>query len=86
MLRSLLVATAFAGLVGVTGCGQGSAESAGEKADNAVENATQGHENPGDGPLEQAGSTMDNATGTQRTNDPADAVSDATDGNPATKP
>ncbi|MFT3728390.1 MAG: hypothetical protein QM759_11255 [Terricaulis sp.] len=86
MLRSLLIATAFVGLAGLGACGQGSAESAGEKADNAIENATQGHENPGDGPLEQAGSSVDQATGTQRTDNAADAVNDATDGNPATKP
>jgi hypothetical protein len=86
MLRTLLVATAFASVVGLAGCGQNSAETAGEKADNAVENATQGHENPGDGAMEQAGSAVDNATGTQRTDNPADAVSDATDGNPSTHP
>jgi hypothetical protein len=86
MLRSLLVATAFAGLVGLAGCGQQSAESAGEKMDNAVENATQGHENAGDGAMEQAGQAVDNATGTQRNDDAADAINDATDGNPSTKP
>lgn len=86
MLRSFLVATAFAGLVGLAGCGQQSAESAGEKMDNAVENTTQGHENPGDGAMEQTGQAVDNATGTQRSDDAADAVHDATDGNPSTKP
>ena len=86
MLRSLVLATAFAATLGLAACGQNSAESAGEKADNAVENVTQGHENPGDGPLEQAGANVDQATGTQRTDNPADAVSDATDGKQSTHP
>ena len=64
----------------------GNAEKAGEHADSAVENATQGHENLGDGPLERAGEAADRATRTERQGDAADAVSDATDGNPHTKP
>ena len=86
MPRSVFVATAFAGLIGLMGCGQQSAEGAGEKMDNAVENVAQGHENPGDGAMEQTGQAVDNATGAQRHDDPVDAVSDAADGNPATKP
>jgi len=86
LLRSLLIATAFVGVTGLAACGQNSAETAGEKADNAIENVTQGHENPGDGPLEQAGSSVDQATGTQRSDNAADAVHDATDGDPSTKP
>ena len=86
MLRSLLLSVAFAGVTTLGACGQGSAESAGEKMDNAVENATQGHENPGDGAMEQTGQAVDNATGTQRNDDAADAIHDATDGNPSTKP
>ena len=85
MLRPLLIATAAAGLLGLAACGQGSAEKAGENVDSAVENATQGHENLGDGPAEQVGQAVDNATGHQD-HDAADALNDATDGNPNTKP
>ena len=63
-----------------------SAEKAGENADSAIEEATQGQENLGDGPLEQAGEGVDEATGNQQNNDAADAVNDATDGNSSTNP
>jgi hypothetical protein len=61
-------------------------EQSGENMDSAVEEATQGHENPGDGPLERAGEAVDEATGNTTNNDPADAINDATDGNPSTQP
>ena len=53
---------------------------AGENMDSAIEEATQGQENLGDGALEQAGEGIDEATGNQQNNDAADAINDATDG------
>ena len=85
MYKKLLLAAAAAAALGLAACGQ-SAEKTGENADSAIENATQGHENLGDGPLERTGEAVDQATGHQADNDPADAIHDATDGNPATKP
>jgi hypothetical protein len=86
MLKSIGIAAAAAGALCLAACGQGGAEKAGERADSAIENATQGHHNLGDGPLEQAGGAVDHATGTQRQGDAADAINDATDGNPNTRP
>ena len=85
MLRSVLLAGAATALLSLGACGQ-SAEKTGENMDSSIENATQGHENLGDGPLERTGEAVDQATGHQADNDPADAIHDATDGNPATKP
>jgi predicted small secreted protein len=86
-MRKLLVIAAIAAFsFGLTACGNGgSAEKAGENVDSAIEEATQGQENLGDGPLEQAGESVDEATGTQD-NDDADALNDATDGNSTTNP
>ena len=85
MLKTISIAVASAAMLGLAACGDGSVEKAGESADSAIEEATQGHENLGDGPLERAGENVDQATG--RTNDdPADAVSDATDGSSRTSP
>jgi len=86
MLKSIATAAAAAAMLSLAACSQGSAEKAGENADSAIEEATQGHENLGDGPLEQAGESVDQATGTTNNNDAADAVNDATDGNPNTRP
>lgn len=86
MLKSMLVATAVIGFVGLGACSkEGSAEKAGENINSAMENATQGEKNLGDGPIEKAGESIDNATG-NTDKDPADAIGDAVDGNPATKP
>ena len=54
--------------------------------DSAIEEATQGEENLGDGALEQAGEGIDEATGNQQNNDAADALNDATDGDASTNP
>jgi hypothetical protein len=81
MLKTILTATAAAALLSVAACGDNSAEKSGENADSAIEEATQGHENLGDGPLENAGEAVDEAQ-----ENTADAVNDATDGNPATNP
>lgn len=81
MKKFMLVMMAAAGLAAAA-C----SEQAGENADSAIEEATQGHENLGDGPLEQAGEAVDEATGRETNNNPADALNDATDGNPSTQP
>ena len=64
----------------------GSAEKAGENMDSAIEEATQGEENLGDGALEQAGEGIDEAAGNEQNQDAADAISDATDGDASTNP
>lgn len=81
MLKAILTATAAAALLSVAACGDNSAEKSGENADSAIEEATQGHENLGDGPLENAGEAVDEAQ-----ENASDAVNDATDGNPSTNP
>ena len=85
MLKMIAIAGAAASLISLGAC-TGSAEKSGENADSAIEEATQGHENLGDGPLEQAGEGIDEATGNQQNNDPADALNDATDGDSSTNP
>lgn len=85
MLKTCAAAIAALGLLGLAAC-DGNAEKAGENMDSAIENATQGHENLGDGPLEQAGETIDEAGGQSQNNDAADALSDAVDGDPSTNP
>ena len=85
MLKSIVTAAAAVAMLSLAAC-DGSAEKAGENADSAIEEATQGHENLGDGALEQAGEGIDEATGTQQNNDAADAINDATDGNSNTNP
>lgn len=85
MLKSIAAAAAIFAAMGLAAC-DGSAEKAGENADSAIEEATQGHENLGDGPLEQAGEGIDEATGNQSNTDGADALNDATDGDASTNP
>ncbi|MEZ5957821.1 MAG: hypothetical protein R3C27_11500 [Hyphomonadaceae bacterium] len=84
MLKTLATAAAAAAMLSLAAC-DGSAEKAGENMDSAVEEATQGHENLGDGAFEQAGESIDQVTGTEN-NDAADAINDATDGNANTTP
>jgi len=84
MLKAIATAAAAAAMLGLAACGD-SAEKTGENMDSAIEEATQGEENLGDGPLEQAGENVDEATGGERT-DGADALNDATDGNASTNP
>ncbi len=87
-MRKLIATAAIAAFsLGLAACGNGgSAESAGENADSAIEEATQGQENLGDGPLEQAGESIDETTGNQQNGDAADALNDATDGDRSTNP
>jgi hypothetical protein len=84
--KTLLAALAVLGFAGLGGCSQeGSSEEAGEDMDSAIEEATQGEINRGDGALENAGEAIDEATGREN-DDPADAIHDATDDNPNTQP
>lgn len=86
MLKTTLISCAMLSLLALAACNpQGSAEKAGEDMDSAIEEATQGEINRGDGVLENAGEAIDETTGHQN-NDPVDAVHDATDGNANTKP
>ncbi|MBL8530968.1 MAG: hypothetical protein JNK94_04465 [Hyphomonadaceae bacterium] len=82
-----IMAAAAVGLAGLSlaAC-DGSAERAGERLDNQIEETTQGERDLGDGAFERAGEAIDNAGGTERTDSGADALSDATDGNPDTRP
>lgn len=83
---TMLAALVVLGLAGLGGCSQeGSSEKAGEKMDSAIEEATQGEVNRGDGALENAGEAIDQATGREN-DDPADAIHDATDDNPNSQP
>jgi hypothetical protein len=86
-MRKFIAAAAIAAFsLGLAACGDGgSAEQAGENMDSAIEESTQGEENLGDGALERAGESLDEATGAQN-NDAADAINDATDGNNNTNP
>lgn len=86
MLKPILLAAAATTLLALAACDGGSAEKTGENMDSAVEEATQGAENLGDGPLERAGEQIDEATSSNADTDAADAVHDATDGNPNTNP
>lgn len=84
MLKAMTAALAATAVFGLAACGN--AEEAGENIDGAIEEATQGHENLGDGPMERAGESIDEATGDQRTDDAIDAIGDATDGRSDTNP
>lgn len=67
---------ALGGLL-LAACGPGdSAEKQGEKMDSAIEEATMGDVDHGDGALENAGEAIDEVTGNEN-DDPVDAVGDA---------
>lgn len=85
MLKMIAAAAASFALLGLAAC-DGSAEKTGENMDSAIEEATQGEEDLGDGPLEQAGESIDEGTGNAQNNDAADALNDATDGDASTNP
>ncbi len=57
----IMAVTAAALAFVVAACGQGPAESAGEKADSALENAAGEQTDLTDGPLENAGERIDDA-------------------------
>jgi hypothetical protein len=85
MLKMIATATVAMAALGLAAC-DGSAEKTGENMDSAIEEATTGEENLGDGALEQAGEGVDEATGNQQNNDAADALNDATDNDASTNP
>jgi hypothetical protein len=85
MTKWIALAAAGFAVVHLAAC-EGGAERAGENLDSAVEEAVQGEENLGDGPLERAGESIDEATGATRSGDAADALNDATDGEASTNP
>jgi outer membrane lipopolysaccharide assembly protein LptE/RlpB len=84
MIKTLASAVAISAILGLAACD--SAEKSGENLDSAIEEATQGEEDLGDGPLERAGESIDEATNNTRTDDAADDLNDATDDNPSTNP
>jgi hypothetical protein len=86
MRKIIVAAIAATAMLSLAACGENNAEQAGENFDSSIEEATQGHENLGDGPLEQAGEAIDETTDNQQNNDPADALNDATDGDASTNP
>jgi len=63
MLKSVLAATAAAGLLAIAACSQGANEEAGEAADTAYEQSTTGTTDLGQGPNEEAGEALDEAQG-----------------------
>lgn len=86
MRKTIATAIAAAAMLSLAACGENNAEQSGENLDSAIEEATQGSENLGDGPLEQAGESIDEAAGNEQNNDLSDAVNDATDGDASTNP
>ncbi len=86
MRKTIATAIAAAAMLSLAACGENNAEQSGENLDSAIEEATQGSENLGDGPLEQAGESIDEASGNEQNNDLSDAVNDATDGDASTNP
>jgi hypothetical protein len=85
-MRIVLITLSTAALFALGACGENqSAEKAGENMDSQLEETFTGETNSNDGAFERAGEAVDNATGHENT-DPVDAASDATDGDPATRP
>jgi len=83
-MRKLMLAMSVAAVCALGACGD-SAEEAGENLDLQIEETTTGEINTSDGAFEQAGEAIDDATNREN-DDPADALSDATDGNENTTP
>lgn len=61
-MKTILMATAAAAMLGLAACGQGPNEEAGEAADTAYEQSTTGTTDLGQGPQEEAGEAVDEAT------------------------
>jgi hypothetical protein len=80
MFKALICVAAVGGFVGLAAC-----EKAGEDIDSAIEKTVDGHEKRSDGAFEKAGEAVDNTIGVTRDN-AADSISDAVDGDKATKP
>jgi ABC-type transporter MlaC component len=73
MKKSVLIAAAFALTAFAAGCEQpkvdGAAEKAGEKLDNAMDDATKDHRDLRDGAAENMGETMDKGAGNKSAGD-----------------
>ncbi|MFN7169607.1 MAG: hypothetical protein ACK4NV_21370 [Pannonibacter sp.] len=77
MQKLTTLGLAALGALALAACGPGnSAEKQGEKMDSAIEEATTGDVDQGDGALENAGEAIDEVTGNEN-DDPVDAVGDA---------
>lgn len=61
MKQSTLVLAAVLAVFSLAACAPGDAEKAGENADSAIEETTQGQKDLTDGPLENAGEAVDRA-------------------------
>lgn len=61
MKKSLIMIPAVLAFVALAACSPGPAEKAGERADSAIEETTQGQKDLTDGPLENAGEAVDRA-------------------------
>ncbi len=82
MSKTLLATLGILGFVALAACSEGgSFEQAGEEMDSSIEEATQGEVDRDDGLLEDAGEALDEVTG-RESDDPIDAIHDATDDNP----
>lgn len=97
MKRTAIAIVAVLGGFSLAACSAGDAEKAGEKADSAYEETTQGHKDLTDGPLENAGEAVDRAAAEARegakdagnaiereANQAKEDIKKATDGNPKT--
>ncbi len=64
LLQFGLLISAIAAVITMTACQKGPAEKTGERIDNTIDQATQGHTEPFQkGPAQQAGENIDKATG-----------------------
>jgi len=97
MKRSVIAISAILAGFSLAACTPGDAEKAGEKADSAYEETTQGQKDLTDGPLENAGEAVDRAAAEAKegatdagnaiereANQAKEDVKKATDGNPKT--
>ncbi|MBL8557204.1 MAG: hypothetical protein JNM47_00665 [Hyphomonadaceae bacterium] len=90
MKRTAIAISAILAGLSLAACSAGDAEKAGERADSAYEEMTQGQKDLTDGPLENAGEAVDRAatdagnTIEREANQAKEDLKNATDGNPKT--
>ena len=97
MKRTVIAISAILAGFSLAACSAGDAEKAGEKADSAYEETTQGQKDLMDGPLENAGEAVDRAAAEAKegatdagnaiereANEAKQDIKKATDGNPKT--
>lgn len=90
MKRTAIAISAILAGFSLAACSAGDAEKAGERADSAYEEMTQGQKDLTDGPLENAGEAVDRAatdagnTIEREANQAKEDLKSATDGNPKT--